>query len=256
MVFITYNVNGIRAALRKNWLNWLLATQADILGLQEVKAEVHQIDVSVFQELGYHIYWSSAQKKGYSGVAVLSKHLPLKVETKLGFEPLDQEGRLLVLHFENTIVVNAYFPTGSNDERMVVKIQFLHYLSELLQQLEQENKSIVVMGDFNIARNEQDVFNPVYAQFAAGYSQPERTWMQQLIDSGYADTFRRLNKSAQQFTWWSYMANARSKNLGWRIDYILAKGKIVEQLSRSTHLTQAIHSDHCPVRTEFSNYSI
>ncbi len=256
MVFITYNVNGIRAALRKNWLDWLVATQADVVGLQEVKAEEHQVDIAAFRSLGYHVYWSSAQKKGYSGVAVLSKYLPLKVETKLGFEPLDREGRLLVLHFKNTIVINAYFPTGSNEERMLAKIQFLHYFSELLQKVEQEKKSILIMGDFNIARNEQDVFNPVYAQFSAGYSFPERTWMQQLIDSGYIDTFRTLHRRAQQYTWWSYMANARSKNLGWRIDYILAKGKIVEQLSRSQHLTQAIHSDHCPVRAEFFNYSI
>lgn len=256
MVFISYNVNGIRAAAKKGLLNWVPATGADCVGLQEVKAESHQIDCAEIEQAGYFIYWNSADKKGYSGVAVFTKQEPLEVERSIGDTELDAEGRVLILHYPHTLVINAYFPAGSNEQRMLAKIRFLHVMEEKLHQLEKHKKSIVFMGDLNIALTNKDVFNPVYAENSAGFTSGERYWLLQLLESGYCDTFRHLHPDSGSFSWWSYMANARARNLGWRIDYILAKGAIVKHLSRSQLLQDAKHSDHCPVRTEFSLYSM
>ena len=256
MVLISYNINGIRAATKKALFDWLLATHADIVGFQEVKAQQEQVDLNRCTDAGYHIFWNSAEKKGYSGVAVLSKHQPFFIENAIGDKELDQEGRVLILHFKNTIVFNAYFPAGSNEKRMLAKIRFLHFIQLKLDELAGHNKSIVIMGDLNIAHTEKDVFNPVYALNAAGFTSGERHWLSQLIESGYVDTFRALNPQVGQYSWWSYMGRARAKNLGWRIDYILSRGEINRYLSRSQLLTEAHYSDHCPVRTEFAHYSI
>lgn len=251
MKIITYNVNGIRAAMNKGFVDWLKATNPDVICLQEIKANVEQIHEAEFTNLGYYCYWYSAQKKGYSGVSILSKQKPKHVEFGCGNELYDNEGRVIRADFENFSVLNAYHPSGSSgDDRQAFKYKWMDFFYDYAHQLVKTHKNLVMCGDYNICHKEIDIHNPKANAQTSGFLPEERAWMEKLISSGFADSFRHFNQEAHQYTWWSYRAGARGKNLGWRIDYNLVSLSLLPKLKRSVILSEAIHSDHCPVLLE------
>ena len=248
---LSYNINGIRAALRKDFASWLKTTNADIVCLQEIKANVEQFDESVFTDLGYDCYWNSAKKKGYSGVAILSKTKPKHVEYGCGIAEIDFEGRILRADFDGFSVMSAYFPSGSSgDIRQAFKMKFLSQFQNYINQLKKDFPKLIISGDYNICHRAIDIHNPQRNKNTSGFLPEEREWMNVFITSGFIDSFRHLNPEPHNYSWWSYRANARAKNLGWRIDYNMISEKLLPNLSRSAILSQAVHSDHCPVLVE------
>lgn len=248
---LSYNVNGIRAALRKDFASWLKTTNADIVCLQEIKANVEQFDESVFTDLGYDCYWNSAKKKGYSGVAILSKTKPKHVEYGCDIAEIDFEGRVLRADFDGFSVMSAYFPSGSSgDIRQVFKMKFLIQFQNYINQLKKDFLKLIISGDYNICHRAIDIHNPQRNKNTSGFLPEEREWMNVFITSGFIDSFRHLNPEPHNYSWWSYRANARAKNLGWRIDYNMISENLLPNLSRSAILSQAVHSDHCPVLVE------
>jgi len=248
---LTYNVNGIRAALRKDFASWLKATNPDVLCLQEIKANSEQFDESIFTDLGYHCFWHSAEKKGYSGVAILTKTKPQHVEYGCGIEQIDFEGRILRADFDGFSVMSAYFPSGSSgDLRQAFKIKFLNQFQTYINTLKKDFPKLIISGDYNICHKAIDIHNPQRNKNTSGFLPEEREWMSGFIASGFVDSFRSLNPEPHNYSWWSYRANARAKNLGWRIDYNMISKNLLAHLSRSAILSQAFHSDHCPVLVE------
>lgn len=251
MQIITYNVNGIRAALKKDFAVWLKTTNADVVCLQEIKANTDQFDQSVFTDLGYHCYWNSAEKKGYSGVAILSKVKPKHVECGCGIEEIDFEGRILRVDFDEVSVMSAYFPSGSSgDVRQAFKMQFLGLFQNYINELKKSFPKLIISGDYNICHQAIDIHNPQRNKHTSGFLPEEREWVSQFLASGFIDSFRHLNPEPHNYSWWSYRANARAKNLGWRIDYNMISENLLSNLKRSAILSQAVHSDHCPVLVE------
>ena len=251
MQIITYNVNGIRAALKKDFATWLKATNADVVCLQEIKANTDQFDQSVFTDLGYHCYWNSAEKKGYSGVAIFSKVKPRHVEYGCGIEAIDFEGRILRVDFDEVSVMSAYFPSGSSgDVRQAFKMQFLGLFQNYINELKKSFPKLIISGDYNICHQAIDIHNPQRNKNTSGFLVEEREWVSQFLASGFIDSFRHLNPEPHNYSWWSYRANARAKNLGWRIDYNMISENLLSNLKRSAILSQAVHSDHCPVLVE------
>ncbi|PWJ36108.1 exodeoxyribonuclease III [Sediminitomix flava] len=253
MKLITYNVNGIRAAVKKGFLEWLAEENPDVICLQEVKALEEQGPIEELKALGYHhIYWHSAEKKGYSGVAIISKVEPKAVQFGQGIELYDAEGRTLIAEFDDFTLVNTYFPSGSSgDERQDFKMKFLADYQVFIDELKAEKGEVVVCGDFNICHEAIDIHNPVRLKNTSGFLPEEREWVTQFLSSGFIDCFRTLHKEeADRYSWWSYRAGARGKNLGWRIDYFMATNKLEGVLKESEILSDVVHSDHCPVRVE------
>ena len=245
---LSYNVNGIRAALRKDFASWLKTTNADIVCLQEIKANVEQFDESVFTDLGYHCFWNPAEKKGYSGVAILTKTKPQHVEYDCGIKEIDFEGRILRADFDRFSVMSAYFPSGSSgDIRQEFKMKFLTQFQNYVNVLKKDFPNLVISGDYNICHKAIDIHNPQRNKNTSGFLPEEREWMSEFIASGFTDSFRHLNPEPHNYSWWSYRANARAKNLGWRIDYNMISENLLSNLSCSAILSQAHHSDHCPV---------
>ncbi|MFN4122599.1 MAG: exodeoxyribonuclease III [Flavobacteriales bacterium] len=253
MKIITYNVNGLRSALSKNWLDWLKAVNPDVVCLQEIKSTADQLELSLFHDLGYETYLFPAQKKGYSGVALFSKTKPNHVEIGIGMDVYDSEGRILRADFGDVSVMSAYFPSGSSgEERQGFKFKFLDDFQGYVNDLKREKSSLIICGDYNICHRPIDIHNPVSNAKSSGFLPEERAWMESFFQSGFVDTFRHFNPDPHHYTWWSYRANARAKNLGWRIDYIAASENLKENIKRSIILPDAKHSDHCPVLTEFA----
>ena len=251
MKILTYNVNGIRAALRKDFSSWLKAVNPDIICLQEIKANPEQFEASVFADLGYHCFWNPAEKKGYSGVAILTKTKPQHVEYDCGIEEIDFEGRILRADFDRFSVMSAYFPSGSSgDIRQEFKMKFLTQFQNYVNVLKKDFPNLVISGDYNICHKAIDIHNPQRNKNTSGFLPEEREWMSEFIASGFTDSFRHLNPEPHNYSWWSYRANARAKNLGWRIDYNMISENLLSNLSRSAILSQAHHSDHCPVLVE------
>lgn len=254
MKIITYNVNGIRSALSKNWLAWLQATQADVVCLQEIKATPDQIaDLYILEQMGYEHYWYPAEKKGYSGTAILTKITPKHVEYGSGMDDYDREGRIIRADFENVSVMSTYFPSGSSgDERQAFKYRFLDDFQLYIDQLKWAYPKLVISGDYNICHKPIDIHNPKSNANSSGFLPEEREWMENFIQGGFVDTFRQFNPDPHHYTWWSYRAGARAKNLGWRIDYHLASKELQPHVKRSAILPDAKHSDHCPVLLELA----
>lgn len=251
MKIITYNVNGIRAAITKGLLNWVKATDADILCFQEIKATEDQISKEEFKTLGYTAYAFPAQKKGYSGVAIFTKEVPKHVEYGCGIEKYDFEGRIIRADYSTFSVLNVYMPSGSSGEdRQVFKFgwmeDFLVYISELRESF----PNLIVCGDYNICHKAIDIHNPKSNAKTSGFLPEEREWMSTFFNSGFIDAFRHFNEEPHHYTWWSYRAGSRGKNLGWRIDYHAVTEPMKSKLKRSVILPDAIHSDHCPVLLE------
>jgi len=247
---LSYNVNGIRAALNKGFDSWLAATQADIICIQETKALEEQVDTSVFEKLGYYHYWFSAQKKGYSGVAIFSKSKPNKVVYGSGIDHMDYEGRILRLDFDQVSVMSLYLPSGTNPERLDYKFQFMDEFQTYIDQLKKEIPNLIICGDYNICHQPIDIHDPIRNKNVSGFLPEERAWLDQFIKSGFIDSFRLFNPQPHQYSWWSYRANARNNNKGWRIDYALVSAPLQASITRSFILPEAKHSDHCPVGLE------
>jgi len=251
MRIITYNVNGIRAAMNKDLVGWLKAANPDVLCLQETKATPDQADVKAFEDLGYHLYWYSAQKKGYSGVAIFSKLKPKHVEYGCGIEKYDFEGRIIRLDFDQCSVMSVYHPSGSSgDDRQAFKMQWLADFQLYINDLKAKIPNLILCGDYNICHKPIDIHNPKSNANTSGFLPEEREWMEQFIQSGFIDSFRYFNQEPHQYSWWSYRAGSRGKNLGWRIDYNLVANHMDKHLKRAVILPDAMHSDHCPVMVE------
>jgi len=253
MKVLTYNVNGIRAAMRKGLVDFLAREKADVVCLQELKANADQFDESEFTALGYNCYWYSAQKKGYSGVAILCKEAPKHVEYGCGHEVFDYEGRVVRADFDGYSVISAYFPSGSSgDIRQDVKFEFLDFFFDYVEELRETHPNLVICGDYNICHREIDIHDPVSNKKSSGFLPEEREWMSKFFDSGFVDTFRTLNPEPDNYTWWSFRANSRARNKGWRIDYIAISEPLGESLSKSAILPEDNHSDHCASYAELS----
>ncbi|HEY6162247.1 MAG TPA: exodeoxyribonuclease III [Bacteroidia bacterium] len=248
---ISYNVNGIRAAMGKGLTEWLKAADADIVCFQEIKATADVIDTPALEQLGYRHYWYPAQKKGYSGVAILSKTEPLHVEYGCGMKDYDDEGRVIRADFKDLSVISAYFPSGTTgDERQNFKYKFLDDFHRYAGDLVKKKPNLVISGDYNICHQPIDIHNPVNNKDSSGFLPEERAWIGKFIEGGFIDTFRHFNSEPHNYTWWSFRANSRAKNLGWRIDYHMASKNLEKRLKRAAILPEAKHSDHCPILLE------
>lgn len=254
MKIITYNVNGIRAAINKNWLAWLQATDADVVCLQEIKCTPDQFsNIILLEQMGYQHYWYPAEKKGYSGTAIFTKHSPKHIEYGCGIEDYDREGRVIRVDFDECSVMSTYFPSGSSgDERQLFKYRFLDDFQTYIDKLKLIFPRMVISGDYNICHRPIDIHNPKSNANSSGFLPAEREWMENFISSGFIDSFRHLNQEAHNYTWWSYRSRARNRNLGWRIDYNLVTEGLRNQIKRSAILPEARHSDHCPVLLELA----
>jgi len=257
MKIISYNVNGIRAALNKGFIDWLKAANPDVVCLQEIKAMKEQLDLSLFEDAGYkYNYWFSANKKGYSGVAILSKVEPKHVEYGTGIESMDFEGRNIRADFParsaggNCVsVMSLYLPSGTNDARLNHKLEYMDMFQEYINNLKKDIPNLIICGDYNICHEEIDIHNPKM-KGVSGFLPVEREWIGNFIDNGFIDSFRYLNPEKQQYSWWSYRANARANNKGWRLDYAMVSNPLQENIKRAVILTEAVHSDHCPILLE------
>ena len=251
---VSYNLNGIRAALTKGWAEWLREHQFDIICVQETKASPDQVDLSPIGDLGYHVHWHSAQKKGYSGVATFSKQEPDQVITGCGISKYDDEGRILRSDFGDLTVLNCYFPSGTTgDVRQDFKMIFLEDFFRWAHELQQERKKLIIVGDYNIAHTERDIHDPKGNKNSSGFLPEEREWLSKWFDSGFTDAFRFLNPDKVAYSRWSFRAGARKNNKGWRIDYQSVSNNLREHLRSSRQMNEAEHSDHCPVLVEFEN---
>lgn len=246
MKIISYNVNGIRAALRKGFIDWLKSADPDVVLIQETKATPDQVETHLFEEAGYHHYWFSAQKKGYSGVAILSKQEPKHVEYGTGIESMDFEGRNIRADFDQVSVMSMYLPSGTNIARLEHKLEYMDLLQSYVDGLKKDIPNLVIGGDYNICHEAIDIHDPIRNKNVSGFLPVEREWIGNFMRSGFIDSFRHLNKEPDNYTWWSYRANARANNKGWRIDYNMVSAPLEANIERAIILKEAMHSDHCP----------
>tara|TARA_Y100001954_G_scaffold237072_1_gene299626 strand:- start:1346 stop:2104 length:759 start_codon:yes stop_codon:yes gene_type:complete len=250
MKIISYNINGIRAAIRKGLINWLKSYNPDIVCFQEIKANPEQFDVSEFEKLGYNCYWHSAQKKGYSGVAILSKIKPNNIIYGCGVEKFDCEGRVITAEFNNIRVLSCYFPSGtSGQERQAFKIEFINFFYNFIK-TQKKPGHLLVCGDYNICHKAIDIHDPIRNKNSSGFLPEERNWITNFLDLGFVDTFRILNSQSHCYSWWSYRAQSRKKNKGWRIDYHMLSEDMKQSIKKSEILSDVHHSDHCPILLE------
>jgi len=236
--------------MKKGFIDWLNITRPDILCLQETKAMKEQVDVALIEKHGYHHFWFSAEKKGYSGVAIFSKKNPVNVSYGSGISHLDFEGRILRLDFENLSVMSLYLPSGTNINRLDYKFKFMDDFRVYIDNLKLELPNLVICGDYNICHQAIDIHDPIRNKTISGFLPEERDWLNRFINSGFTDSFRFLNPEPNQYTWWSYRANSRKNNKGWRIDYALVSKSLKKNISKSFILSEAYHSDHCPIGLE------
>ena len=253
MKIISYNVNGIRAAISKGFIEWLKSANPDVICLQEIKATEDQIPTDEITAAGYPFqYYFSAQKKGYSGVAILCKTAPKNVVFGTGIENMDFEGRNLRVDFDSLSIMSMYLPSGTNIDRLGYKFQYMDTIQEYIVNLRNEIPNLLVCGDYNICHEAIDIHNPKGNEKTSGFLPEERAWLDGFMNTGMVDTFRHLNKEPHNYSWWSYRANARNNNKGWRIDYCLAAEPLKNKIKRALILPEAKHSDHCPVLVEIA----
>jgi exodeoxyribonuclease-3 len=253
MKIISYNVNGIRAAIKKGFIEWLKNSNSDVICIQEIKANTDQLDLSLFSDIGYkYNYWFSAQKKGYSGVAILSKHKPKHIEYGTGIDHMDFEGRNLRIDFEKISVMSLYLPSGTNIARLEYKFQYMKEFKDYVQKLKENIPNLVICGDYNICHEAIDIHDPIRNSKVSGFLPWEREWLTDFINLGFIDSYRKLNKDPDRYSWWSYRANSRANNKGWRIDYNLVSNTLNSNIKSSSILDQIFHSDHCPIVVELN----
>lgn len=252
MKIISYNVNGFRSAIKKGFLDWLTTKPADVICLQEVKALQDNIDTQIIQDLGYHIFWFPAEKKGYSGVAIFTLIQPDYTELGNGMQQSDAEGRVIRADFGRITLLNCYFPSGtSGDLRQEYKYQWLDEFYEYIHTLKKERPHLIICGDYNIAHKPIDIHNPVGNKKSSGFLPEERAWMDKFFESGFTDTFRYFNPHPHHYTWWSQrFPSVRKENKGWRIDYISVSTSLNNALKDAAIFPDIVHSDHCPIYLE------
>jgi len=252
MKIYSYNVNGIRAAMRKGLIDWVREANPDVLLIQETKAQAEQIDEAPFTELGYHCHWHSAEKKGYSGVGIISKQKPDHIEIGSGIEYIDQEGRIIRADFGDLSIMSVYIQSGSSgDARQDLKMKFLGDFQSYCKTLLKEKPNLIIGGDFNICHTEIDIHNPKSNKDTSGFLPEEREWVTAFLQEGFIDSFRHFHADeVDRYSWWSYRANARNNNKGWRIDYMMASAALKDRLKDAEIAPEAKHSDHCPVMVE------
>lgn len=251
MQIVSYNVNGIRAAARKGLVPWLAENDFDIVCLQEAKAMLEQVDMSEFEALGYHHHWHSAEKKGYSGVVTLSKQVPIKVAAGCALDTYDREGRILRTDFDDLTVLNCYFPSGTTgDVRQDFKMQFLADFQQWVEELRKERPNLIIVGDYNIAHHPIDIHDPVRNKNSSGFLPGERAWLSDWFENGFTDAFRKMKPEEVAYSWWSYRANARANNKGWRIDYQSVSDHLADKIKDVYHCKDIVHSDHCALVME------
>lgn len=253
MKIITYNVNGLRAAVTKGLINWIQEEQPDVVCIQETKLQPDQFPAEVFTEAGYKAYLFSAQKKGYSGVAILTKREPDHIEYGMGIEKYDNEGRFIRADYGDLSIVSVYHPSGtSGDERQDFKMEWLEDFQRYVEELRKSRPNLILCGDYNICHEPIDIHDPKGNAKNSGFLPEEREWMSRFLDAGYIDTFRYLHPDKQQYTWWSYRFNSRAKNKGWRIDYCMVTEQMKPMIKEAYIINEAIHSDHCPAVLEIA----
>ncbi len=251
---LSYNVNGIRAAIKKGFMDWLVEENPDVVCIQETKAQPGQMSEDEFANLGYHIYAHSAEKKGYSGVAILTKEKPDQVVYGMDNPKYDAEGRVIRADFDDLTVISVYFPSGTTGgPRQVFKMDFLADFHAWLNELRKERPNLVISGDYNICRLWIDIHNPEKQQKTSGFLPEEREWFQQFVDDGYYDSFREVVTEPHHYSWWSYRAGSRARNKGWRIDYHLLSEPLKTKVKDAGILSEVVHSDHCPVWVELND---
>ena len=249
---LSWNVNGIRAAEKKGLLQWMQSAEADIICLQETKAQPEQLSSDLTELANYHIYWASAVRKGYSGVALYSREKPRSV-SEFGFQRFDDEGRVLIAEYSNFWLLNAYFPNSQAEgARLDYKLDFNNEILNWANARVAEGGNVLICGDYNVAHKPIDLANPKRNEKNPGYLPEERAWMDSFIAAGYVDTFRMFNQESQQYSWWSYRSNARETNVGWRIDYHCVNAGFKERILLAAIHQDVIGSDHCPVSVEIA----
>ncbi len=251
MKIISYNVNGIRAAITKGFIEWLQAANPDVICLQEIKATADQVPQDEISKAGYPFqYYFSATKKGYSGVAILSKTEPKNIVFGTGIEHMDFEGRNLRADFENFSIMSLYLPSGTNIDRLQHKFGYMNDFQNYITQLRTQIPNLIIGGDYNICHEPIDIHDPIRNKNVSGFLPEERAWLDGFLKTGFTDSFRHFNKDPHHYSWWSYRAGARNNNKGWRIDYLLVTNNLTQKLKRAQILPEAKHSDHCPVMIE------
>lgn len=253
MKIVSYNVNGLRSAINKNWMDWMSRESADVYCLQETKVLPEQMDQYLFEVAGYKTYWFPAEKKGYSGVAILSKTAPLHVDYGCSNQIYDCEGRILRADFPGLSVMSVYMPSGTTGEvRQAFKIQWLEFFMDYIETIKKDHPNLVICGDFNICHREIDIHDPKSNAKSSGFLPEEREWLSKFLESGFVDSFRHLNQNPHHYSWWSQRTNARSRNKGWRIDYAMISNPLLPALKEAKILSDIVHSDHCPVSVELT----
>ena len=248
---LSWNVNGIRAVHRKGFLDWFKKDQPDILCLQETKAHPEQLSDDLLNVEGYHSYFSSAEKKGYSGVAIYTKEKPKSVKHGFGIEKFDSEGRILIAEYDDFILFNIYYPNGkARKERLIYKMEFYEAFLEYADKLKKKGKNIVVCGDVNTAHKEIDLARPKANEKTSGFLPEEREWIDKFLSHGYLDTFRIFNQEPENYTWWDVITRSRERNVGWRIDYFYISESLKKRIKNAFILSDVMGSDHCPIGIE------
>jgi exodeoxyribonuclease III len=254
MKIYSWNVNGLRAILKKGFLEWIQEESPDILCIQETKLQENQLEDNIKNIEGYYSYFSFAEKKGYSGVATFTKEKPIDVKYGMGIERFDSEGRIVATEFEGFTLLNIYFPNGQmNEERLSYKMEFYDALLEYCNSLVSEGKKLVICGDYNTAHTEMDIKNAKGNEKTSGFLEIERAWLDKLIANGYTDTFRHKNPEEVKYSWWSYMFKSRERNVGWRIDYHFVSNNLLPYVKDAEILNEVVGSDHCPVVVELQD---
>jgi exodeoxyribonuclease III len=245
---LTYNVNGIRAAFNKGLINFVKEINPDVICFQETKAQPGLMNETEFEAIGYYCNAYSAEKKGYSGVAIFSKEQPDRIVYGMQNDKYDVEGRVIRADFGDFSVISVYFPSGTTGEiRQAVKMDFLSDFQVYLNELRKTREKLIISGDYNICRLWIDIHNPSQQLTTSGFLPEEREWFAKFVEDGYVDSFREINQEKHQYTWWSYRANARQNNKGWRIDYHMLTSSLKDKIIDSRILPAAVHSDHCPI---------
>jgi exodeoxyribonuclease-3 len=248
MRILSWNVNGMRAVVKKGFFDWLKSESPDVVCLQEVKARTEDLEDSIRNPEGYHAVWNSAQRRGYSGVAVFMKKKPKAVHFGIGIDRFDLEGRVIRIEFQDFDLLNVYFPNGtSGSERLEYKMEFYSAFLEYCEQLRTEGRELVITGDVNTAHKAIDLRNPKANEKNSGFLPEERAWVDKFVSHGYVDSFRVFHPEPDQYTWWSYRFNVRAKNVGWRIDYFFVTEKLMQNVKDSFIQPDVMGSDHCPI---------
>lgn len=253
MKLISWNVNGIRAVVKKGFLDWLMNENPDILCIQETKAWKEQLDESIVNIKGYYSYFCQGVRKGYSGVAVYTKIKPLDVQTGLGIEKFDNEGRTIILEYPEFVLYNIYYPNGKqSQERLQYKLDFYEAFQKHAVEMKNKNKKIIICGDVNTAHKEIDLARPKENEKTSGFLPEERAWIDRFLAEGFLDTLRMFTKAGEIYTWWDMITRARERNVGWRIDYFFISENMKKNIINAFTLPDVMGSDHCPVGIEIT----